>query len=154
MFSYLRSIGCPQTLADEIIQEVFFRLQLGLRDGVRITDVRAWLFRVARNLWIDDRRESQRYSEGPHLPQSDSSPDPEQQVLERERLQLIEEELAHLPELQRECMRLKAQGLRYHEIAAALDIPMTTAVDHVRRAVRTLGRRYNSRRGNRWSQST
>jgi len=47
-----------------------------------------------------------------------------------------------LPELQRVCMQLKAQGLRYHEIAVALDISMTAAVDCVRSAVKRLGRRF------------
>jgi RNA polymerase sigma factor (sigma-70 family) len=144
VFGYLRSLGCPHPMADEITQEAFLRLQRTLQDGKKIADVRAWLFRVARNLWIDDRRERRRFETGPDLIASDSSPDPEQQILERERIQLVEEQLRRLPELQRECMRLKALGLRYHEIASTLDIPMAAAVDHVRRAVQRLGRRYNS----------
>jgi DNA-binding CsgD family transcriptional regulator len=43
--------------------------------------------------------------------------------------------------LERECMRLKAEGLRYNEIADALGITMTAAVESVRRAIRKLGRR-------------
>jgi DNA-directed RNA polymerase specialized sigma24 family protein len=43
-----------------------------------------------------------------------------------------------LPKLQRECVYLKSRGLRYHEIAATLDISMTVAVDCVRQAVKRL----------------
>jgi RNA polymerase sigma-70 factor (ECF subfamily) len=152
VFRYLRSLGCPHSLAEEITQEAFLRLHRNLGDGLQVSDVRAWVFRVARNLWIDNRREQQRYwttvqdkgDQSDGAP-SDSAADPEQQVLQRERIRRIEEEILRLPELQRECMHLKAQGLRYHEIAVALDISMTAAVDCVRRAVKRLGRLFNDR---------
>jgi len=143
-------MGCRHSLAEEITQEAFLRLHRGLRDGLKVKDVRAWVFRVARNLWIDSRREFLRYrtnsgDEGERLDLSHriALPDPEQQVLQRERIRLIEEEVLRLPERQRECMHLKAQGLRYHEIAVALGIPMTAAVDCVRRAVKRLGKRFH-----------
>jgi RNA polymerase sigma-70 factor (ECF subfamily) len=151
VFRYLRTMGCPHQLAEEIAQEAFLRLHRALRHGLEVKDVRAWVFRVARNLCIDSRREKQRHwttnQDGSERPdpaeQSDSAPDPEQLVLRRERIRLIEEEVLRLPELQRECIYLKAQGLRYHEIAAALGIPMTAAVDCVRQAVKRLGQRFH-----------
>jgi RNA polymerase sigma-70 factor (ECF subfamily) len=148
-FRYLRTLGCPHSVTEEITQEAFLRLHGGLRDGPRVRDVRAWVFRVARNLWIDHQRERQRYStsaqdEGASadVAQSDSGTDPEQRLLERERMLLIESEVRRLPELQRACLRLKAQGLRYHQIAAALGISMTRAVYCVRRAVKRIQRRF------------
>jgi RNA polymerase sigma-70 factor (ECF subfamily) len=148
VFRYLCTLGCPHSVAEEIAQEAFLRLHGILRDGSQIKDVRAWVFRVARNLWIDNQRERQRYwttrpdeSDRPDLARSDTAPDPEQQMLQHERIRRIEREVRRLPDLQRECMHLKAQGLRYHEIAAALGISMTTAVDCVRRAIKRIGRR-------------
>jgi RNA polymerase sigma-70 factor (ECF subfamily) len=115
-----------------------------------MSDVRAWVFRVARNLFIDSRREEHRYratnhddGNGPDLARKDSAPGPEQQLLQRERVRLIADSVARLPRLQRECVRLKVQGLRYHEIAAVLGIPMTAAVDCVRQAVKRLARRFS-----------
>jgi RNA polymerase sigma-70 factor (ECF subfamily) len=150
IFRYLRTLGCRRSPAEEITQETFLRLHRALQDGLQVKDVRAWVFRVARNLCIDNRREHQRHrtaarDEGDPLDaaHSDSSPDPEQQVLQSERMRLIQEYVLRLPELQRECMYLKAQGLRYHEIAVALDIPMTAAVDCVRQAVKRLSRRFS-----------
>jgi len=150
VFRYLRTLGCRHSLAEEITQEAFFRLHRALREGLQVNDVRAWVFRVARNLWIDSRRERKRFwqtgqEEGDRLEllPSDFAPDPEQQMLQRERIRLIEDAVKRLPKLQRECMYLKAQGLRYHEIAVALDISMTAAVDLVRRAVKRLGRRFS-----------
>jgi len=143
VFRFLRSLGCQHSLAEELTQEAFFRLYRSLQDGLQVGDARAWVFRVARNLWIDSRREHQRYTtsqdEGrPDLTHGDSSPDPEQQALQSERIRIIEEEVLRLPELERECMQLRAQGLRYHEIARALDISRSAAVDCVRRAVKKL----------------
>ena len=148
VFRYLRNQGCRPSLAEDITQESFLRLHRALRDGLRVHDVRAWVFRVARNLCIDDRREYRRYwkagqEEGDplDLAHDSSSPDPERQAIERQMARLLEEHVLRLPELQRECLRLKAQGLRYHEIAAALGISMATAVDSVRRAVKQVRRR-------------
>jgi RNA polymerase sigma-70 factor (ECF subfamily) len=151
MFRYLRTLECPHAVAEEIMQEAFLRLHGALRHGRRVKDVRAWVFRVARNLWIDHLRDRQRYStqlqddgEGSsEAAQSDSGRDPEQRMLQRERIRLIENEVRRLPELQRSCLRLKAQGLPYHEIAAALGISMTAAVDCVRQAVKRIRRRFS-----------
>ena len=142
VFSYLRTLECPRQLAEEITQETFLRLHRALRDGLQLKDVRAWVYRVARNLCIDSRREKQRYWTTEPDDSTDSTPDPEQRVLRRERIRLINEEVMRLPELQRECVHLRAQGLRYHEIAVALGIPMTAAVDCVRQAVKILGKRF------------
>jgi RNA polymerase sigma factor (sigma-70 family) len=150
LFQYLRTLGCGHSLADEITQEAFLRLHHSLRAGLQLHDVRGWMFRVARNLWIDSRREQQHFwtphrdeAQRPDPMPVDAAPDPEQQAIRREWARLIEEELLRMPKLQRECMRLKSQGLRYHEIAAALGISMTAAVDRVRRGVEKLRRRLN-----------
>ncbi|MBZ5603956.1 MAG: RNA polymerase sigma factor [Acidobacteriia bacterium] len=146
VFRYLRALGCEHSTAEEMTQEAFLRLYRALQSGSRVNDRRAWVFRVARNLYIDQRRDHQRYltacQEEPALRDrtpSDAAPDPEQQALRRERVRLIEEEVLRLPELQRECMHLRAQGLRYREIATALDITLSAAVECVRSAVKKLG---------------
>jgi len=145
VLGYLYALGCPHSQAEEIVQESFLRLHRGWREGLQVADVRAWIYRVARNLWIDARREQQRYSAPTEPERSDRSyddpaPGPEQQLLHLERIRRIEKVVSRLPKMERECIRLKAQGLRYHEIASILEISMTAAVDSVRRAVRRLER--------------
>ncbi len=146
---YLLNLGCRHTLAEEIAQEAFFRLHRALCDGLVVNEVRAWVYHVARNLHIDSQREDRRFwAWSPDdwnrnlETNADSSLDPEQRVLHRERIRHLAEEFSRLPELQRECMRLKAHGLRYREIAAVLGIPMTAAVGCVRQGVKRLGRRF------------
>jgi RNA polymerase sigma-70 factor (ECF subfamily) len=147
IFQYLRTLGCRHSLAEDITQEIFLRLHREMGAGLQVNDVRGWVFRVARNLWIDSRRERQRIwttradGDRPDLTHVDSAPDPEQEAVQRERIQLIKEEVSRLPGLQRACLHLKSQGLPYHEIAVVLDISMSAAVDCVRSAVKRLRRR-------------
>lgn len=145
-FRYLRALGCEHSTAEEITQETFLRLYRVLQTGPRVNDQRAWVFRVARNLFIDSRREHQRYltacQDEADLragTQGDSRPNPEQQVLQRERARRIEEEVLRMSAMQRECLHLRTQGLRYREIAMTLGISLPAAVDSIRRAVKKLG---------------
>ena len=147
LYRYLRTAGCRHALAEEITQEAFLRLHNSLDAPLEIIDVRAWVFRVARNLWIDSRRFDDRYrrpsGDEEEITEWDfpaTSPDPEQQAIDRQQRLQIAHQLSRLPELQRECLNLKARGLRYTEIAAILNISTTAAVDYVRRAVKKLGK--------------
>ena len=140
LLGYLRMVGCRPSLAEEIAQEVFLRLYTVLEAGSEIADVRAWAFRVARNLWVDSRRLDERHRQIGERQYPAAAPDPEREAIERQQRRLIEAEVSRLPRLQRECVNLKARGLRYREIAAALNISTTAAVDHVRRAVKKLAK--------------
>ncbi len=146
LYRYLRTLGSRHARAEEITQEAFLRLVVAQRDGAQIQDMRAWVFRVARNLCIDDSREDQRFwstAGAPPLPfdHRGVGSDPEQQMLRREQMRMIVRDLPKLSEVQRECLRLRVRGLRYRQIAAALGISLTSAVDAVRQAVKRLRRR-------------
>lgn len=151
MFRYLRTLGCRHSLAEDITQEAFLRLHYALRDGLKVKHVRGWIFRVARNLAVDSQRDRQRHwqthpqEEQLDEAHSDSAADPERQILARERMRLVNEEVRRLPALQRECVRLKAQGMRYHEIARQLDISPSAAVDCMRAAVKRLATRLRAK---------
>jgi len=140
LYRYLRAAGCRHELAEEIVQEAFLRLHNAIENDIEILDTRAWLFRVARNLWIDSRRLDSRLRELGDWDFPAPAHDPERQAIEGQQLRRINEEVSRLPELQRACVNLKARGLRYREIAAVLNISTTSAVDYVRRAVRKIGK--------------
>jgi RNA polymerase sigma-70 factor (ECF subfamily) len=50
----------------------------------------------------------------------------------------------NLTKLQRECLHLRADGLRYREIAELMGVSMSTVVDAVRRATVNLAREFNA----------
>jgi len=117
--------GFPLTLQDseDVIQEVFLALFQSLRSGKSHQNVRGWLFRVAHNLALKRRTRTRQ-----DLPVDDTviepGPNPEDQLLRsqiRVRLMAV---VKALPEQDRECLFLRAEGLRYREIAGILDMSL------------------------------
>ena len=127
---YLLSFGLTVPDAEEVIQETFLSLFQHMRDGKSRHNLRGWLFRVAHNLALKRKHESRR-----NLTVSgqigaleemviDRSPNPEEQMAEREGGQRLRAVVQALPEPDRRCLYLRAEGLRYREIAEILDISL------------------------------
>ncbi|HEX4808859.1 MAG TPA: sigma-70 family RNA polymerase sigma factor [Bryobacteraceae bacterium] len=141
MAGYLVCLGLPASQAQEVTQEVFLRLHQALRNGQKIQDVRAWLFRVAHNLGLNTRaRERYRNLADPDWerfvnPETNS---PEDTALSRERSQLLIAALKDLSPQQRNCLFLRAEGLRYREIAEVLRIKPSTVGEFLTRAIQRL----------------
>lgn len=145
VFRYLLSCAAPPDCSEDITQEVFLRLYRHLRQGERVADLRAWVFRVAHNLLVDKKRREQKLTLLPPdvwnslaVSQPDSAVDPEQQVLEREQFLRLQQNVDQLLELERQCISLRSSGLRYREVASVLGISTSTAVDNVNRAIKKL----------------
>lgn len=130
LFGYLLGFGLPAADSEEIIQEVFLSLFQHLRDGKSRSNLRGWLFRVAHNMALKRRYRIQRSPEasgqvGPEEASAvDPSPTPEDQVLRGESQRRLKAVFEVLPETDRKCLFLRAEGLRYREIAGILDISL------------------------------
>ncbi len=142
VYRYLVGILKNPSTAEEITQEAFLRLYGCLRDGQVITSVRAWVFRVARNLALNENVSSRFVeSEDPITlerlhPMDRSVPlDLEQAFLRRERVHIA---LRELSPQQRECLALRAEGFRYREIAQILGISLSTVAQSLRRGIKKL----------------
>jgi len=59
-------------------------------------------------------------------------------VLEKEKLHRLEKAIAALTDSERECLLLRATGLRYREIGEALGMATSTVGDTVERAIRKI----------------
>jgi len=68
---------------------------------------------------------------------------PEQAVLAREKLQRLAEAVGSLAAQERECLMLRAEGLRYREIGEVLGIATSTVADTVERAIKKLAEKCN-----------
>ncbi len=145
MYRYLCSCGAHPAIAEEIVQESFLRLYRHLHGGNQVADLRSWVFHAAHNLLIDEIRKGKvRHTEPATATiqedlQRDPALDPEQRLLLKERVERIRQGIAALTDLQFHSLHLRAEGLRYVEIAAILDVSVSTVADAVRRAVRNLG---------------
>jgi RNA polymerase sigma-70 factor (ECF subfamily) len=134
--SYARSAA----EAEELTQEVYFKLWENLHRYRPGSNFMAWAWRVARNLTIDAHRRSRREKEAAWLDpeildQLPSSDDPHEQVLRRERLRMVAGSLRQLDEELAELILMRDfAGLSYQEIAEALDLPLGTVKSRLNRA--------------------
>ncbi len=143
--AYLVYLGVSSDQAQEITQEAFLRLHESMRQGAAIENARAWLFRVAHNLGMKMRSEGRYFrSAGTDWErQRSSSESPESAVINRERHQIVSSALEDLSPQQRNCLYLRAKGLRYKEIAEVMGISSSTVNEFLRRAIARLSEAAN-----------
>jgi len=142
VYRYLVTLGLSPPEAQDATQEVFFRLYIALRKGgEEIRNQRAWVFRVAHNLGRTlGARQSSTLPLEAHfeLTLKDPARGPEIGLIEREKLQRMHVAVRDLSPQQRQCLQLRAEGLRYQEIADALGIGISTVSEFLRRALARL----------------
>jgi RNA polymerase sigma-70 factor (ECF subfamily) len=146
LLRYVTSIGLSTHDGEEITQEVFLALFQHLRSGKSRQNLRGWIFRVAHNLALKQRAANQRrFNMTPidfdnTFQQSDPSPNPEEQVLFGQKCTRLLAVLRALPENDQHCLRLRAEGLRYREIAAVLGISLGSVSISLARSLARLAR--------------
>jgi RNA polymerase sigma-70 factor (ECF subfamily) len=142
VYRYLLLLGLYPPQAQEAAQDVFLRLYTTLRKGGEpIHNQRAWVFRTAHNLGLTLRtREAGTLPFDARLEATiaDASRGPERSLIERERLNSVHRAVSRLSPQQRQCLRLRAEGLKYEEIAATIGISVSTVYEFLRRAVTRL----------------
>ncbi len=142
VFRYLVTLGLPPPEAQEATQEVFLRLYVALsKKEEPIRNRRAWVFRVAHNLGLTLRaRASALRPLEPELETrlADGGHGAENLLIQREKLQRVHSAVAGLSPQQQQCLFLRAEGLRYQEIADTLGISISTVAEFLRRAVSRL----------------
>jgi RNA polymerase sigma-70 factor (ECF subfamily) len=129
LLRYLSSFGLAPADGEELIQEVFLSLFQHLHRGKSRENLRGWLFRVAHNLALKRRYRTRRELEARSAADGgdlaiDPSPSPEAQVVNSQTQQRLLAVVEALPEQCRRCLFLRAEGLRYREIAGILDMSL------------------------------
>jgi len=122
LLRYLSSFRLVPPDGEEVLQEVFLSLLLHLRRGRSRENLHGWLFRVAHNQALkrccQTRRDfAERVEEGSEYIALDPSPSPEDQVMNTQTQQRLRAVVSALPQQDRRCLFLRAEGLRYREIA-------------------------------------
>ena len=142
---YLMCAGAGPADADEAVQESFLRLYQHLEKGGDRSNVRAWVFQVARN-FLRDQRKSAHHRRTVPLDDAmegggrfeDPAGNPEDCALRDEQTRRLRGAVERLPRQQRECMLLRSSGLRYREIAEVLGIQTNSVGALVQRAMARL----------------
>jgi RNA polymerase sigma-70 factor (ECF subfamily) len=147
LLRYVISFGLPVQDGEDIVQEVFLALFRHLQLGRSRRNLRAWTFRVAHNQAL--KRQSQaRIGVQQIMDESalsmelvlDTNPSPEDQVASSQRRQRVLAVVSALPEQDRRCLILRAEGLRYREIAGVLDISLGAVSLSLQRSLTRLAR--------------
>jgi RNA polymerase sigma-70 factor (ECF subfamily) len=132
LLRYVGAFGVNAHDTEDVVQDVFLSLFRHVQLGRPRTNLRGWLFRVAHNLALKHRlrtkrREALERTDAPDSAEpggSDNGPNPEQQLASLERRQRLLAVFRALPERDRRCLSLRAEGLRYREIADALGMSL------------------------------
>jgi len=118
-------------LAEDVVSETFLRAWT-TRGRIEISTVKGYLFTIARNLVFQEMRGRKRQVGLDWDVGIQDRVGPELEA--REELKQVQTALAGLPELERSALLMRAEGLTYEEIAAALGIPAVTVRVKVHRA--------------------
>jgi len=147
LLRYLLAFGLPAQDGEEVIQEVFLALFQHLQRGKSRQNLRGWIFRVAHNLGLKRRLASRREpasvfasEEGLASDRADPAENPEEQLLRSQRQNRLQAVLRALPEQDQWCLTLRAEGLRYREIAEVLDISLASVSASLGRSLARLSR--------------
>jgi RNA polymerase sigma-70 factor (ECF subfamily) len=123
VFRYLRLHGCERGVAEDLTQEVMLAV---FRQGAQLRQrelFRPWLFRIARNAWLQHLRHEKRRIQAVGMEQATETavqPDPVRGADFRRWLEALEA-------ADRDLVLLRyVEGLQYHEIASMLNTPIGT----------------------------
>jgi RNA polymerase sigma-70 factor, ECF subfamily len=147
LLRYLLVLGLSVHDGEEVVQESFLLLFQHLRRGKSRQNLRGWVFRVARNLALKQRaathlhrRRIIEFDETLPEQSGDRSPNPEQELRIRQRQARLLAVMRVLPEQDQSCLCMRAEGLRYREIAEALGISLGSVAASLARSLERLGR--------------
>jgi RNA polymerase sigma-70 factor (ECF subfamily) len=141
LFDFFCRMTGNRAAADDLVQDVFFRILKYRRTYRDESHFTTWMFHIARNARIDyfkkHRAEVLFPEEGFDLPSR--GPFPSQQFEQEQEVTLLKRALLKLPDEKRELLILaRYQELKYEQIADLLAVDIGTVKVRVHRAVKEL----------------
>lgn len=143
VYRYALALAGREDVAKDVLQDVFIKLADGGVSLSGVRDVRAYLFRMARNLFLDRRRREDSSRErddrwGREFGLEAKGPSPDQQAL----VDWLEDGLAELPEEQRSVVVLHLWDERtFAEIGVICGVSANTAASRYRYGIDKMRRR-------------
>ncbi len=142
LLRYVRACGFQLCDAEDLVADVFTRLQGSLSAGFVIDEPRRWLFTVAHHLVIDQGKKRRRRACVLTPAMEDAVADDRALIdpvaTQRDRLRLIRRVLRDLTPLQRVCVLGRLRGLALSEIAARAQCRPKRASEAIQRGLRHL----------------
>ena len=138
---YARALTRDIVVADDLVQDCLTRALGKLHLWQEGSDLRAWLFTILHNQYVNHIRRAVR--EGATVGLNENEPLLRRAPQQSKRLELrdLERAIAKLPEEQRAVILLVGlEGVRYEEVAAILDVPVGTIRSRLSRGREALRR--------------
>ena len=136
--------------AEDVVQETMIKVWNRRDDWATIDSIEAFCLTVCRNLSLDKTRKMTNQSEslddqpgGGEAPDHSYASNPEEQAVQRDRVQVVRQLIDRLPEKQRSVMQLRDfEGKSYKEIATILSISEEQVKVNLFRARQTIKKKY------------
>jgi RNA polymerase sigma-70 factor, ECF subfamily len=138
---YARALTRDLVSADDLVQDCLTRALGKLHLWQDGSDLRAWLFTILHNQYVNHIRRAVR--EGAAVALNETEPMLSRAPQQGKRLELrdLERAITQLPEEQRSVILLVGlEGMRYEEVAAVLDVPVGTIRSRLSRGREALRR--------------
>jgi RNA polymerase sigma-70 factor, ECF subfamily len=150
LFSFLLRMCNDRVRAEDLVQESFVRLIAHEESFQGSAKLKTWLYKIARNLWLDDRRRQKLRRHASLDASHDGGPTlydrvearglgAEREAASSELASSIARAVASLPDEQREVFVLRqVELLSFREIADVVGVPENTAKSRMRYALERL----------------
>lgn len=142
IYSYALRLTENETIADDIIQDVFMKVWVNRQSLTTITNFNAWLYAIARNQIADvlkalAKARTSLYQLGQTFPAGANTV--ETALADKENQQLLQQALNQLSPQQRLIFHLtRNEGAKHADIAGQLNISRHTVKTHLVHALRSI----------------
>ncbi len=139
--NFIKRLGNDNTLAEDVVQDVFLHLWKTRQQYNQDTDIKSLLFQASKHKLFEYLRKDKAYEK--HLQNfngnQDLSADEDQLAESLLKLEKINQSLRHLPTKCRLVFEMhKFKGLTYSEIAEINNISIKTVENHMLKAIKIL----------------
>ena len=137
--------------AEDVVQDTMIKVWNRREHWDEIESIEAFCLTICRNLSLDRQRkaenQNQSLEEGEHdSPDASYTSNPEEQAMQRDRVELIRQLISELPEKQRSAMHLREfEGKSYKEIASIMAISEEQVKVNIFRARQAIRQKYIER---------
>jgi RNA polymerase sigma-70 factor (ECF subfamily) len=132
LLSFIRGRVESREVAEDILQDVFIKIQKGLASLQDNERMESWIYQIVRNAVVDHYRSRKAFEE---LPQSLTAPEPEQEAQARYEISTcLKPMIDTLPALYRDALQLsEIEGLKQKQVAETLGLSLSGAKSRVQR---------------------